>query len=1117
MAVNITAKVIGLLKQAGIDYSKMAGKVDPNKISQLITKTQKTATKPKLIDALNKDKATYQQALDIFENDAKYISQMNEMELVNFANNLDDYFKVGGKIKYRPSNVVTQEGAPVIGQKLETLAARKGAKEKTEATSLKGAVEGLMSLVDEMKGISPKMRNQMDRDELVAFIRKMRGRDFTNQEIRLVRDYMDEWGIGLAKEKAAPAMQYAKKLGAKNKEEFKFIEEHLDNIQTTSPEKFREMYGNVKNVNMKLSEIFDTKLEKHFKKKYKWDKTKTDGGLDDATFDKYEDELYEAQKEFSDFHRIYDTDVQPGAFGFRKSTDWVNHPKNYLDDASEKLQSITGEGLNVDFYKNYTDDVLTKYPKPESFQYGGLAGLLGERDGYYRGSMAKSRPKKKFRMPPPSWMMEPPGYRKVYESLEDIPEEALALMKKDPNFDLQTFLETVKWSEPEETRFKKIKKHGKYSDEDIPWGTASQWGQYLNYLPFGEKESIGDGLLGLKNPSDIDKVSTVMHEMRHSKMDEPWFAKSSAVPKWVQEYEGKHYLDKDIKDKYSQYRDTQQDVSGEELYMRFLDQHFYPDAAKKGDLAGSDYEPYFDKILKDHWAPNVKAYKDILKEEKRVKSKPYGLAGGGLAPLLGEPTYADGGRTGFKKGFSAGRRKFLQGVGALAALPIIGKFFKFAKPLAKTAKVADLTSVPIGNAAGMPAWFKPLVNKVIKEGDDVTKQFSTKEREIVHQVSLEGKIGKDAIGMDDIRVTQSLDDGTIRVQYNTVDSPGEYGVDLIYKKGEEIPLKGKKGSVKTKDEFTAAEAEPRYTGGPEDADIEWDGENLVDNVDDLLTDTTKLEAYATGKKPNIKKLLKSEQKQKKTQQLNESNAEQANYIEEKYGPGPDPSDFVDDFASGGRVPLAGGKGVLKGLAKLMDEFFPGTTKLGKTSKPMAEKTQLRKAIADFQEREKAAKNKKLINENKTVFGLKDYDTSGMSDVKQRIIQLEEKLGRLNASAPGFRERAKPLIDEIEALQKIQVSRKKSPWYTDSKTLTPEEELRREFPGITDDLIKDILADTNPQRIAEVKATMHEAMKMQEKGMGVEEIINIFKKKPTKHASGGRVSLSNGGVAGMLGE
>ena len=110
-----------------------------------------------------------------------------------------------------------------------------------------------MSLVDEMKGISPKLRNQMDRDELVKFIQKMRGEKFTNQEIKLVREYMDTYSIGLAKEKRAPAIKHAKTLGAKNKEEFEFVEEYLDNIQTTSPEKFREMYGNVKNVNMDIN------------------------------------------------------------------------------------------------------------------------------------------------------------------------------------------------------------------------------------------------------------------------------------------------------------------------------------------------------------------------------------------------------------------------------------------------------------------------------------------------------------------------------------------------------------------------------------------------------------------------------------------------------------------------------------------------------------------------------------------------------------------------------------------------------------------------------------------------------------------------------------------------
>ena len=42
-------------------------------------------------------------------------------------------------------------------------------------------------------------------------------------------------------------------------------------------------------------------------------------------------------------------------------------------------------------------------PDPEDFAYGGLAGMLGERDGYYKGSMAESRPEKKFRFQEP-WM-----------------------------------------------------------------------------------------------------------------------------------------------------------------------------------------------------------------------------------------------------------------------------------------------------------------------------------------------------------------------------------------------------------------------------------------------------------------------------------------------------------------------------------------------------------------------------------------------------------------------------------------------------------------------------------------------------------------------------------------
>ena len=168
----------------------------------------------------------------------------------------------------------------------------------------------------------------MDRDEFASFIQKMRGQKFTNDEVKWVKNYMDKWGIGMAKSKAAPAMQYAKKLGAKDSDEIKFVEEYLDNIQTTSPEKFREMHGSVKNVNMDINTAIERKLEKYIKKKYNWDDAKgVDGGLDDIAYEKYEDELYEAQKEFGDLHRVYDSQAT-NMWGQRKSTSWANHPKN---------------------------------------------------------------------------------------------------------------------------------------------------------------------------------------------------------------------------------------------------------------------------------------------------------------------------------------------------------------------------------------------------------------------------------------------------------------------------------------------------------------------------------------------------------------------------------------------------------------------------------------------------------------------------------------------------------------------------------------------------------------------------------------------------------------------
>ena len=486
--------------------------------------------------------------------------------------------------------------------------------------------------------------------------------------------------------------------------------------------------------------------------------------------------------------------------------------------------------------------------------YGGLAGMLGERTSYRVGKTAKKKKKEpsdkdlrnmlfEMRMMPN--FGEPINF--PYKSLEDIPPKVLAMLRKDPNFDLETFLTKVGWSDPDKTRIQT-----KLKGDDEAWGLYSPMSDmsFLNYQKFGKSEPIGDGVLSIKSPSDADKVQTILHEMRHAKMKEPWFMKSSAVPKWVRKYEeagGPDYLDKDIKDDFKKFRETQKDVSGEELYVRFMDQHF-GDVAEKGTIAGSDYKPYFDKILKDHWDPYAQRYKDIIEEEKRVKSKPYGLAGGGLAPMLGEPTYTD-----------------------------------------------ENHRVPLDNG-GMTL------------------------DEVADDVKLDNFIKN----LDFIELMRKIPEGT-----------------------------------------------------------------SLDTIDD------------------IKRRLNYER--------------------------------GISVAEGGRVPFSKGK-VVKGLAALMDEFFPGTTKLGKTSKSMAPKTQLKQAIAGFKEREKAAKLKEMI--------------------------------------------------------------------------------KNKYQGrIDDDLLNKILVDDNPQRIAEVLATIDEALLMQGKGMGPETIMTTLRDswKRKKNASGGRVSLSSGGVAGMLGE
>ena len=93
----------------------------------------------------------------------------------------------------------------------------------------------------------------------------------------------------------------------------------------------------------------------------------------------------------------------------------------------------------------------------------------------------------------------------------------------------------------------------------------------------------------------------------------------------------------------------------------------------------------------------------------------------------------------WRKKFGAGgmgRRAFLKLMAAIGATGVAAKS-GLVSLLGKgtTKQVAtELTKVPIkAGVDGMPAWFKPLVNKVIKEGTEIP---SGAERVIVHKTKL---------------------------------------------------------------------------------------------------------------------------------------------------------------------------------------------------------------------------------------------------------------------------------------------------------------------------------------------------------------------------------------------
>jgi hypothetical protein len=250
---------------------------------------------------------------------------------------------------------------------------------------------------------------------------------------------------------------------------------------------------------------------------------------------------------------------------------------------------------------------------------------------------------------------------------------------------------------------------------------------------------------------------------------------------------------------------------------------------------------------------------------------------------------AQGGRAGFKEGSGMTRRTFLKILGGVVSIPILGKIFK---PIKTAVGVKEVPVILTDKVAGKPEWFDALVNKVILEGDEVTKKFATGERQIVHS--------KDLGDGTTVRVTQDMDQGAVRVEYDSADNVFEDTVQMEYKK----PLPDE-GDPSPSAEFTTAESGPvGRQVGPDDYDMDID-EVGGTSIKDLDSDVSKLKEYATGKGPNMKEMLENINRRKKARRITEDPEAQSDAIVRRQGEMLDYDVPDDAFASGGIARMLG--------------------------------------------------------------------------------------------------------------------------------------------------------------------------------------------------------------------
>ena len=229
----------------------------------------------------------------------------------------------------------------------------------------------------------------------------------------------------------------------------------------------------------------------------------------------------------------------------------------------------------------------------------------------------------------------------------------------------------------------------------------------------------------------------------------------------------------------------------------------------------------------------------------------------------------------------------------------------------------------------------------------------------------------------------------------------------------------------------------------------------------------------------------------------------------------------DGLADGGRPGFAGGG--IKFLKEMINKRFGKDTIKTADKIDQPDSAKFKKEFEAFEERNRLLTDEEYedfveeIGDNIEAYDMpqtiadRDKILKDMADYKAEMFQ-QYKMGKLDPKPgePGRKEFLERKLEEAELSgdsRLITLDERDELMMLQTEELAPQMtermQLKIRYPGITDDLIKKIMIDDNPQRKAEVLATLDEAFKMMDKGMSSDEILNTVKNTPrTKNASGG---------------